>query len=93
MPRLLLALAMLLVFAPAARAGELIDRAAGELQATNVYVDPDADPTLRPAPRCRLRSTTPEHERLRLRSDASAVPDPRGSCGIPRARSLARCLR
>src|SRR5687767_11912458 len=46
MRRLLLALVVLLVFAPAARAGELIDRAASELQQDNVYVDPDADPTL-----------------------------------------------
>ena len=34
------------MLAPAAHAGELIDRAASELQQDNVYVDPDADPTL-----------------------------------------------
>ena len=44
--RLLLALVLLLVLAPAARAGELIDRAASQLQQDNVYVDPDADPTI-----------------------------------------------
>ena len=41
-----LLLLALLVLAPAAQAGELIDRAASELQQDNVYVDPDADPTL-----------------------------------------------
>src|SRR5918994_5736266 len=44
--RLLLALVLLLVFAPAARAGELIDRAVSELGTDNVYVDPDADPSI-----------------------------------------------
>src|SRR5918995_657323 len=46
MMRFLLALMLLLVLAPPARAGELIDRAATELQSENVYVDPDADPTI-----------------------------------------------
>ena len=46
MLRLVLALAVLLVLAPAAQAGELIDRAAEELRAYNVYVDPDAEAQL-----------------------------------------------
>src|SRR3954453_16272195 len=36
----------LLVLAPAARAGELIDRAAEALRSAPVYVDPDARPTV-----------------------------------------------
>jgi hypothetical protein len=44
MRRLLLITAFLsLALAPAAQAGELIDRAAAELQQSNVYVDPDAE--------------------------------------------------
>jgi hypothetical protein len=40
----------LLLLVPAqARAGELIDRAIAGLESDNVYVDPDADPTLTPA--------------------------------------------
>ena len=43
---LVVALLLSLVAAPAAHAGELIDRAVAGLQANNVYVDPDADPKL-----------------------------------------------
>jgi len=44
---LLISSLLLLMAAPApARAGELIDRAAAGLQSDNVYVDPDADPSL-----------------------------------------------
>ncbi|HZB77899.1 MAG TPA: hypothetical protein VE526_16835, partial [Solirubrobacteraceae bacterium] len=66
MRRLVLAVLLLLVFAPAAQAGELIDRAAQELQTgDNVYVDPDADPTISEA----------EEEALRDRiSSAGAGP-------------------
>jgi hypothetical protein len=46
MLRLVLALAVLLAFAPAAQAGQLIDRAAEELRSSNVYVDPDAEAQL-----------------------------------------------
>jgi hypothetical protein len=41
--RLLLALIVLLVLAPAAQAGEIIDRAASALRDDNVYVDPEAE--------------------------------------------------
>jgi len=46
---------LLLVIAPAARAAELIDRAAAALQQDNVYVDPDASPTLSDAEVRQLR--------------------------------------
>jgi hypothetical protein len=46
---------LLLALAPAARAGELIDRAAAALQQDNVSVDPDASPTLSDADVQQLR--------------------------------------
>jgi hypothetical protein len=50
------AVLLLLLLAPAqARAGELIDRAVAGLQTDNVYVDPDADPTLTDAQAAELR--------------------------------------
>jgi hypothetical protein len=54
---LLLPIALLLLLsAPApARAGELIDRAVAGLESDNVYVDPDADPTLSAAEADELR--------------------------------------
>jgi hypothetical protein len=58
---LVLALILLLLFAPSAHAGELIDRAAAALTSDNIYVDPAASPTLSAA----------EVERLRERIDAS----------------------
>ena len=54
------ALAVLLLAAPAARAGELIDRAAQGLQADNIYVDPDADPKLSEADVSELRDAIAE---------------------------------
>ncbi len=51
----LLSLLLLLVLAPSARAGELIDRAVTGLASDNVYVDPDADPGLTPAEADALR--------------------------------------
>jgi hypothetical protein len=41
-----LLLALLLLVPAQARAGELIDRAVAGLESDNIYVDPDADPTL-----------------------------------------------
>jgi hypothetical protein len=53
---LLLIPLLLLLLAPAqARAGELIDRAIAGLESDNVYVDPDADPTLTDAQAAELR--------------------------------------
>jgi hypothetical protein len=53
---LLIAPLLLLLLAPAqAHAGELIDRAVAGLQSDNVYVDPDADPTLTDAQAAELR--------------------------------------
>ncbi|HWT22416.1 MAG TPA: hypothetical protein VN213_02810 [Solirubrobacteraceae bacterium] len=57
----LLTAALVLLLAPAAHAGELIDRAAQALAGDNVYVDPDASPSL----------TAAEVERLRDRIDTS----------------------
>jgi len=54
--RALLITALLVLLLPAqARAGTLIDRAAAGLQTDNVYVDPDADPTLTDAEADELR--------------------------------------
>jgi hypothetical protein len=56
MRRALLLIPLLLLLAPAqARAGELIDRAVAGLESDNVYVDPDADPTLTSAQEAELR--------------------------------------
>jgi hypothetical protein len=56
MARLVLLTAVIvLALAPAARAAELIDRAAQALTADNVYVDPDASPTLSASEAQRLR--------------------------------------
>jgi hypothetical protein len=53
---LLPAVLLLLLLLPAqARAGELIDRAVAGLQSDNVYVDPEADPTLTGAQADELR--------------------------------------
>jgi hypothetical protein len=52
---LLLPLLLLLIAPAQARAGELIDRAVEGLQSDNVYVDPDADPTLTEAQADELR--------------------------------------
>src|ERR1043165_6617512 len=52
---LILALAILLATAPAARAGEQIDRAVEGRRSGPVYVAPGAQPTLRPAEADRLR--------------------------------------
>ena len=51
----LLGLLLLLVLASPARAGELIDRAVAGLASDNVYVDPDADPSLSDAEAAALR--------------------------------------
>ncbi len=53
---LLVPLLLLLALPPAAQAGELIDRAVAGLQSDNVYVDPDADPTLTDAQADGLRN-------------------------------------
>ena len=53
---LLLPLALLLALPSAAQAGELIDRAVAGLGSDNVYVDPDADPTLTEAQADGLRN-------------------------------------
>jgi hypothetical protein len=53
---LLLPLLLLLALPSAAQAGELIDRAVAGLQSDNVYVDPDADPTLSDAQADGLRN-------------------------------------
>ncbi len=56
MRRALLIAALLVLVAPApAHAGALIDRAVEGLQSDNVYVDPDADPTLTAAQADALR--------------------------------------
>src|SRR5215218_2911325 len=56
MRRALLITALLVLLLPAqARAGTLIDRAVAGLQTDNVYVDPDADPTLTDAEADELR--------------------------------------
>ena len=51
----LLALLILLLLPATAHAGELIDRAVTGLESDNVYVDPDADPSLSPAEADALR--------------------------------------
>jgi hypothetical protein len=53
---LLLSLLLLLALPSAAQAGELIDRAVDGLRSNNVYVDPDADPTLSDAQADGLRN-------------------------------------
>src|SRR5687768_2317218 len=53
---LLLSLLLLLALPSAAQAGELIDRAVEGLRSDNVYVDPDADPTLSDAQADGLRN-------------------------------------
>ena len=53
-------LLMLLLVPAQAQAGELIDRAVAGLQTDNVYVDPDADPTLTEAQAAELRDRIAE---------------------------------
>jgi len=53
---LLLPLLLLLALPSAAQAGQLIDRAVAGLESDNVYVDPDADPTLTDAQADGLRN-------------------------------------
>ena len=68
MRRALLIAALLVLLAPApARAGTLIDRAVTGLESDNVYVDPDADPTL----------TDAQADALRDRIAADRGPDVR----------------
>jgi hypothetical protein len=58
MPRLaglLLAMVLTLALAPAARAGEIIDRAARALQSDPVYVDPDAEMRISGSDAARIR--------------------------------------
>src|SRR4051812_32917773 len=52
---LLLAGALTLLIAPAAMAGEIIDRAARALESDPVYVDPDAEAKVSPADADALR--------------------------------------
>ena len=85
---LLIVLIAVLVFAPAANAGELVDRAVAALRSDPVYVDPAAERALDDAAADRLRerianagagpvylAVLPDEARLEAGGDADAVVD------------------